>query len=67
MGYIWGTILFVMGYIVGVHNFPSEKGGFVGKTIETNFFYAEQHSIGLSLLLEIIFNVHFFTKERFHS
>jgi hypothetical protein len=56
-----------MGYIVGVHNFSSEKEGFIGKTIETNFFYAEQHSIGLFLLLEIIFNVHFFTKEHFHS
>jgi hypothetical protein len=35
MGYNWGTILFIMGYMIGVHSLPSEIEGFVGKVDET--------------------------------
>jgi hypothetical protein len=31
MGYNWGTFLFIMGYLIGVHNLSAEIEGFLGK------------------------------------
>jgi hypothetical protein len=35
MGYNWGAILFIMGYIIGVHSLLSKIEGLVGKVEET--------------------------------
>jgi hypothetical protein len=35
VGYNWGTILFIMGYIIGIHSLPSKIEGFAGKVDET--------------------------------
>jgi len=38
MVYNWGIILFIMGYIIGLHSLPSEIEGFVGKVDKTSSF-----------------------------
>jgi hypothetical protein len=35
MGYKWGTILFIMGYFLGVHSLPLEIEEFVENVPET--------------------------------
>jgi len=37
MGYIWGTFLFRMGYITGVHYFPPAIEDLIEKTDEITF------------------------------
>ncbi len=45
MGYNWGTFLFIMGYLIEVHNISAEIEGFLGKNFASKTFYGKKNVV----------------------
>jgi len=67
MRYSWNTIVFIIGYILGVHSFPSAMEGFVGKAIDTKHLLQKTAVYSTFSSINQLYCSFRFRKKPFHS